>query len=134
VALEVFLVTPERELWSGEATMVIARGTEGEVGVLVGHAPMLIRLGIGPLRVQRQGESEARFVVDGGFMHVVSSPDGTRVDVLADAAQPATEVDVEAARREKAAAEEALDLDRDDTDAQARLARANARLNLAEAP
>jgi F-type H+-transporting ATPase subunit epsilon len=134
VALEVFLVTPERELWSGEATMVIARGTEGEVGVLVGHAPMLIRLGIGPLRVQRQGESEARFVVDGGFMHVVSSPDGTRVDVLADAAQPATEVDVEAAQREKAAAEEALDLDRDDTDAQARLARANARLNLAEAP
>lgn len=133
MALEVFLVTPERELWSGEATMVIARGTEGEVGVLSGHAPMLIRLGIGPLRVQQGGEPEARFVVDGGFMHVVTSPDGTRVDVLADAAQPATEIDVESARRDKAAAEEALERDRDDQGAQARLARANARLALAEA-
>jgi UDPglucose 6-dehydrogenase len=63
--LEVVLVTPERELWSGEATMVIARGTEGEVGILAGHAPMMVQLAIGPLRVQADGEADVAAVVDG---------------------------------------------------------------------
>jgi len=49
VPLDVYLVTPEREVWSGQATIVIARGTEGEVGIQIGHAPMLIELAIGPL-------------------------------------------------------------------------------------
>lgn len=128
--LEVFLVTPERELWSGEADMVIARGTEGEVGVLRGHSPMLIRLAVGPLRIQRQESPEERFVVDGGFMHVTTSPEVTRVDVLAEGAQAASEIDVEKARREKEEAERRLAEDREDEEAQARLARANVRLNL----
>jgi F-type H+-transporting ATPase subunit epsilon len=53
MALEVHVVTPEREVWSGEASMVIARGVEGEVGILAGHAPLLVRLAIGALRIQR---------------------------------------------------------------------------------
>ena len=74
--LEVFLVTPEREVWSGEATMVIARGTEGEVGILAGHAPLLIRLMTGgTVRIQHGG-AEERAEVEGGFMHV--STDGGR--------------------------------------------------------
>ena len=84
--LEVFLVTPERDLWSGEASMVIARGTEGEVGILRGHAPMLIRLADGLLRVQHDGR-ELRAMVHGGFMHVTTGEEVTRVDVLADAAE-----------------------------------------------
>jgi F-type H+-transporting ATPase subunit epsilon len=128
--LEVFLVTPERELWSGEAEMVIARGTEGEVGVLRGHSPMLIRLAVGPLRIQREGDEE-RFVVDGGFMHVTTSPETTRVDVLADAAQAASEIDFEAAGREREQAKRRLAEDREDEEARARLARATARLSLA---
>src|SRR2546429_3450 len=45
---DVFLVSPEREIWSGRATIVVARGTEGEGGILAGHTPMLIELGISP--------------------------------------------------------------------------------------
>jgi F-type H+-transporting ATPase subunit epsilon len=84
--LEVFLVTPEREVWSGEATMVIARGTEGEVGILAGHAPLLIRLMKGgTVRIQHGG-TEEKAEVDGGFMHVSTDAeaDVTRVDVLAE--------------------------------------------------
>jgi F-type H+-transporting ATPase subunit epsilon len=129
--LEAFLVTPERELWSGRASMVIARGTEGEVGVLAGHAPMLIRLAAAPLRIQRDGQ-EDRFVVDGGFLHVVSTPEATRVDVLADGAVRVQDIDVDAARRERAEAEEALWQRPDDEAASLRLARATARLEAAE--
>ena len=83
--LEVFLVTPEREIWSGEATMVIARGTDGEVGVLAGHAPMLVRLREGTVRIQHGG-TEERADVGGGFLHVSTHEDVTRVDVLAESA------------------------------------------------
>ena len=83
--LEVFLVTPEREVWSGEATMVIARGSEGEVGVLAGHAPMLVRLREGTVRIQHDGREEAA-EVGGGFLHVSTDEDVTRVDVLAESA------------------------------------------------
>ena len=81
--LEVHVVTPEEEVWSGEAEMVIARGTEGEVGILQGHAPLLIRLADGGhLRVRRQGGDVQRRVT-GGFLHVSTSGRDTRVDVLA---------------------------------------------------
>jgi F-type H+-transporting ATPase subunit epsilon len=131
VALEAFLVTPERELWSGSASMVIARGTEGEVGVLAGHAPMLIRLAAAPLRIQRNGQEE-RFVIDGGFLHVVSTPEATRVDILADGAVRVEDIDADAARRERDEAEEALRRRPDDEAAALRLARATARLDAAE--
>ena len=82
--MEVFLVTPEREVWSGAATMVIARGTEGEVGILAGHAPLLIRLmPEGIVRIQHDG-TEEKAQVKGGFMHVSTDADVTRVDVLTD--------------------------------------------------
>jgi F-type H+-transporting ATPase subunit epsilon len=82
VPLDVHVVTPEREIWSGEATMVIARGVEGEVGILPQHAPLLIRLAVGPLRIRMDGTEEAA-VVDGGFLHVTTTEGVTRVDVLA---------------------------------------------------
>src|SRR5206468_10999980 len=72
--LEVHLVTPQREMWSGEGTLVVARGTEGEVGIQKGHVPLLIRLDIGVLRVMRGNEDLVKAVVDGGFMHVTTSP------------------------------------------------------------
>ena len=83
MALDVHVVTPEREVWAGPAEIVIARGVEGEVGILSGHAPLLIRLAIGPLRIRHEGAIEYA-VVDGGFLHVTSSEGATRVDVLAE--------------------------------------------------
>jgi F-type H+-transporting ATPase subunit epsilon len=86
VPLDVHVVTPEREIWSGEATMVIARGVEGEVGILPQHAPLLIRLAVGPLRIRMDGTEEAA-VVEGGFLHVTTTEGVTRVDVLASSAE-----------------------------------------------
>jgi F-type H+-transporting ATPase subunit epsilon len=97
VALDVHLVTPEREVWAGTAQMVIARGTDGEVGILSGHAPLLIRLAIGPLRIQDEAGEWRAAVVDGGFLHVTSAKESTRVDVLATQAELANEIDVGAA-------------------------------------
>ena len=84
MAVDVHVVTPDRTVWAGEASMVVARGRDGEVGVLAGHAPLLVRLAEGPLRLEREGRWET-FGVEGGFLHVTSSEGRTRVDVLATA-------------------------------------------------
>lgn len=98
MGLEVHIVTPEREVWAGEVQELIARGVDGEVGILAGHAPLLVQLTIGPLRMlQDAGETAA--VIDGGFLHVSSHEGLTRADVLASHAELADEIDVPAARR-----------------------------------
>jgi len=96
--VDVHVVTPEREVWAGSAQMVVARGVEGELGILAGHAPLLIRLAVAPLRVEREDGSWDRMVVDGGFLHVTSGDEGTRVDVLANGADVEGDIDREAAR------------------------------------
>jgi F-type H+-transporting ATPase subunit epsilon len=125
---DVFLVTPERELWSGQASIVIARGSEGEVGIQAGHAPMLIQLAIGPLFIQTEGERLAA-AVDGGFLHVVTNEGETRVDVLAEHAELQSEIDMDRARRQKEDAERRI-AEREDGVAQAELAKATTRLSL----
>jgi F-type H+-transporting ATPase subunit epsilon len=70
--MELHIVTPEREVWGGPAQMVVARGIEGMVGILPGHAPMLVRLATAPLRIQGEDGSWRAAVVDGGFLHVTS--------------------------------------------------------------
>jgi F-type H+-transporting ATPase subunit epsilon len=99
VSLEVHVVTPEREVWTGQAEMLIARGVEGEVGILAGHQPMLVELAIGPLRIHREGDELLAVVVDGGFLHVGTHEGVTRADVLASQAELAAEIDVEATRQ-----------------------------------
>jgi F-type H+-transporting ATPase subunit epsilon len=130
--LEVHVVTPQRVVWSGEASIVVARGTEGELGIQRGHAPLLVRLDIGVLRI-RQGGTEVRAAVDGGFLHVTTSEDLTRVDVLADEAQLDREIDPAAAERALREAERRLESATEEADAEAArraLKRAEARLAL----
>jgi F-type H+-transporting ATPase subunit epsilon len=135
VALEVHVVTPERVVWSGEARLLIARGTDGEVGIMNGHAPLLVRLDVGPLTIQtEQGEQVA--VIDGGFMHVSTEEGSTRADVLADAAQLGSEVDAAAARRRADELQQRLDardgLEPDERERlQRELKKANARVAVA---
>ena len=98
MTLEVAVVSPEREVWSGEAEMVIAKGTAGDVGILKGHAPMLVALAVHPVRVKTP-EGERVILCDGGFLHVTQTTEGaTRVDVLAEHASLPEEIDVAAAR------------------------------------
>jgi F-type H+-transporting ATPase subunit epsilon len=91
--MEVHVVAPEREVWAGRAQMVIADGVEGRVGILPGHAPMLIRLAVAPMRIQDEGGEWVWAVVDGGFLHVTSGEEGSRVDVLATRAEMAQDAD-----------------------------------------
>jgi F-type H+-transporting ATPase subunit epsilon len=129
VPLEVHVVTPEREIWSGEAAMVIARGVEGEVGILPQHAPLLIRLAVGPLRIRTDGTEEAA-VVDGGFLHVTTTEGVTRVDVLASYAEMAGQIDLRAAEARVQELQRRLGQG-DDAAVRAELAKATARVELA---
>ena len=136
--LEVHIVTPEREVWAGTVEMLIARGVDGEVGILGGHAPMLVQLAIGPLKVNLEAGTSFRAVVDGGFLHVGTHEGITRADVLAAAAELADEVDVEAARARAAELTDRLAQGRGTEQAEAEieqarsdLLRAQARINLA---
>jgi F-type H+-transporting ATPase subunit epsilon len=126
---DVFLVTPEREVWSGRATIVVARGTEGEVGVQAGHAPMLLELGISPMFITTEEGERIAVAIDGGFLHVVTHQGQTRVDVLAEHAELSTEIDLDRARRQQAEAERLL-LERDNGAALAMLAKARVRISL----
>jgi F-type H+-transporting ATPase subunit epsilon len=131
MALEVHLVTPEREVWGGRAQMVIARGTDGMVGILAGHAPLLIRLAIGALRIQDEAGDWRTAVVDGGFMHVTSHDEDTRVDVLATGAELDAEIDRQAAEARVAELQARLAED-DDAAVRTELAKALARTGLGE--
>jgi F-type H+-transporting ATPase subunit epsilon len=126
---DAFLVTPEREVWSGQATMVVARGTEGEVGILAGHAPMLIHLGIGPLFIDPAEGDRIAAAIDGGFLHVVTNQGETRVDILAEHAELRDEIDLEKARQEKAEAERRIQ-NNEDAGAISQLAKAVTRIDL----
>jgi F-type H+-transporting ATPase subunit epsilon len=128
--VDVRVVSPERELWSGPAQMVVARGVEGELGVLAGHEPLLIRLAIAPLRIQREDGSWESVVVDGGFLHVTSGDEGTRVDVLADDAALASEVDRDAARARAEELGARLPDEGEDPTLERELARARVRADL----
>jgi F-type H+-transporting ATPase subunit epsilon len=125
VPVEVHLVTPEREVWVGEAEQVTARGVDGDVGILAGHAPLLVQLAIGPLHILRGGEPELAAVIDGGFMHVASNEGITRVDVMATHAELASEIDLVAAQRRLETAQQL-----DDATANAEIAKATARISL----
>ena len=100
MTLHAALVMPDRELWSGEATTVIAKTTEGDIGVLTGHSPMFGILAEASVVQILTEDSVLRAAVSGGFLSVADN----RVSVLAAQAQLGEEVDVEAARRDLAEA------------------------------
>ena len=104
--LHVELVAVERTIWSGEATMVIARTTEGELGVLPGHAPLLGQLAEGGVvKVRRDDGDDLVVAAHGGFLSVTERG----VSILAETAEISTEIDVERAREALRRAEEAGD-------------------------
>ncbi|MGI8682311.1 MAG: F0F1 ATP synthase subunit epsilon [Mycobacteriales bacterium] len=92
--LHVELVSPDRQVWSGEAEMVIARTTEGEIGILPRHAPLLGELVPGPVRIRRAGDDDLVAAVHGGFLSVTEAG----VSVLAESVELAEEIDVPRAR------------------------------------
>ncbi len=121
------IVSAEAEIFSGEATMVVVPGEEGDLGIAPRHAPLLTRLRAGEVRVIQDDGEEAHFFISGGLLEVQPHV----VTVLSDTAQRASDLDEAAALKAKEEAEHAL-ADRqagmDMAQAQAQLAQAMAQL------
>jgi F-type H+-transporting ATPase subunit epsilon len=126
------IVTPEKSVVSEEAQIVMAPGTLGEFGVLVGHTPFLTTLKVGAIRYTDAKGKERAIFVSGGFAEAL--PD--RVTVLAESAERRRDIDIERARAAFERAEARLgDLKAanvDHTRARASLARAINRIKMAE--
>ena len=122
------IVTPEKMAFSTEVSMVIARTTAGDIGILPGHAPLIAALAIWPLRVIMDGE-EIPISMCGGFIEV--QPE--KITILANCAELPEEIDVERAEASKARAESRLrDSNSDIARAEVALKRAMVRLRVAE--
>jgi F-type H+-transporting ATPase subunit epsilon len=125
--MQVELVAADRLVWSGEATMVIARTTEGDVGILPGHAPMLSLLVHGTVDVTTaEGESWVA-AVNAGFLSVAAN----RISILSEQAQMVHDIDLEKARQDLQRAESAGE-NSDDAAEAAEKAWAEARIRAAE--
>jgi F-type H+-transporting ATPase subunit epsilon len=102
--LQLDIVTPERLAYSDQVDAVVAPGSDGELGILPHHAPLLTTLGVGELRI-RKGGTEESFAIVGGFLQV--RPD--RVVVMAETADMASEIDLQRAEEARREAERALE-------------------------
>ena len=119
--LTVQIVTPEREVVVAEdARLVIAKGVEGDVGIMPGHAPLLIALGVGPLTLVREGNRREVIAIDGGFLQVSRD----QVIVLAEYAILPEEIDVGQTEAEIAELRQRLSTEAEAEDVKRRLARA----------
>ena len=98
------IVTPERLAYSDTVDSVQLPGSEGELGVLPHHAPLVSMLGVGELRI-RKGGAEESFAIVGGFLQV--RPD--RVVVMAETADLASDIDLEKAQEARREAERTLE-------------------------
>ncbi len=125
--MDVAIVDPEKELWTGDADFVVARSEDGEIGILPGHAPFLGVLKFSKLKVQA-GNDVIVFAVHSGFIEVKDN----RVSVLARSAEVASDIDVARARNQAEQARQRLQQEAEDEDAKWALARAEARLMAAE--
>jgi len=125
--IQVELVAADRLVWSGEAKMVIARTTEGDVGILPNHAPMLSLMVHGIIDVRTSDDETWIAAVDTGFLSVANN----RISILSEHAEMSHDIDLEKARTdlERCKSEGAVD---DDVLEKAEAAWAEARVRAAE--
>jgi F-type H+-transporting ATPase subunit epsilon len=103
MSIQCEIVSQDRQVFSGEADMVIVPGAQGEMGILPNHAPLLSTLKFGILRIRYQGQEQV-FTIAGGVVEV--QPD--LVTVMADAAENVLEIDISRAEAAKRRAEDIL--------------------------
>ncbi len=130
--IQLEIVTPQKSVVSEEAQIVVAPGSLGEFGVLIGHTPFLTTLRLGTVRFKDAKGSERYVFVSGGFAEAL--PD--KVTILAESAEKRSDIDIERARSaldraQKRLAEEKKD-DVDFARAKAALERAMHRLKIAD--
>ncbi len=94
--LHVELVAADRQVWSGEATLVVARTTSGDIGVMPGHQPLLGVLESGPVTIRTSDGATVVAAVHGGFVSFADN----KLSLLAEIAELADEIDVQRTERE----------------------------------
>ena len=104
MTLHLEIVTPERLAYSDDVDMVLVPGIEGELGILPHHTPLVSLLGMGELKIRKDGYEES-FAIVGGFLQV--RPD--KVVVMAETANLASEIDLEKAQEARKEAQRALE-------------------------
>lgn len=125
------IVTPEKEVVKEDVQIVVAPGSEGEFGVLIGHTPFLTTLKLGNIRYRDTSGAERVVFVSGGFTEALPK----KVTVLAESAERRRDIDVERAKSALERAQKRLDEKVQDIDfirARAALERALQRLRVAE--
>jgi len=98
------IVTPERKVYAEQANMLVAKGVEGELGILPNHIPLVTPLKISSITVKKQGSKDEIIAVNGGFMEVRKD----KVVILAESAELPEQIDVDRARAAKERAEKRL--------------------------
>ena len=127
MAMVAQLVSPERVLYEGEADMVVCRTSDGEIAFLPGHVPFVGALGIAKVRILLPKKGEVAAAVHGGFVEVSHDT----VTILSDVAELPDQIDVVRAETAKERAEREVATDAENEEAQAALARADLRLEVA---
>lgn len=103
MSLNLTIATPEKMFFTGEAEQIIITSTDGEMGVLPGHLPMVVALGAAPIRIQTaDGWREA--ALSGGFAEIETD----KVVVMADTAEWPEEIEINRAMEAKTRAEERM--------------------------
>ncbi len=102
--LYVEIVAPDKRVFHGEAERVGAPGLQGSFQVLYNHAPMIAAMGVGSLNVITPMGERITFAISGGFLEVLNNT----VTILAETAEPASDIDVERARAAEESARERL--------------------------
>lgn len=128
--LFVEIVAPDRRVFRGEALSVRAPGIDGSFEVLYNHAPMVAAITVGPIFVTMPSGERITFATSGGFVEVL----GNTVTILAETAEPASEIDIERARTAEQRALERLQqaqTPQERADAETALERARNRLRIA---
>ncbi len=127
--MQVEVVSADRVIWSGESTNVIAKTTDGEIGILPGHAPVLAVLQPSAVVIFcEDGRKREVVAVDGGFVSVSQN----RVSILSEYASMAEEVSIGEAERELAQAQQRLDSGDGSDDDRKHFLRATAQLRAAQ--
>lgn len=98
------IITPEKTFFDGETQQLIARTTEGDIGILCGHTPYVANLGSGPLKIKMESGEFKAAAVSGGVLK--TNPEQTVI--LANAVEWAEEIDVERAKRSEADARQRM--------------------------
>jgi len=129
MAFQCIVVTPEQQVLDESIVQAIVPGHDGKVGILTDRAPLLLKLGLGQMRLDLPNGQKRFYYIEGG----VAQMKDNRLTILTQEATPAANIDVESARAELAEAEARRITDPASfEDRQRRLARARARIELAQ--